>query len=131
LYGEAINEYDREREFLSSSDHALRERAMIELDQKTGAAYLRKGDTENAEKYFKRALKKFEERIVKGADDPFTKYYIACLYALQGDADKAITALAETFTQLRALNTVRAKSDPDFDGIRDNPRFQELLNTTE
>jgi serine/threonine protein kinase/tetratricopeptide (TPR) repeat protein len=127
LYSEAINEYEKEREFLSSSDHALRERTLIELDQKTGAAYFRKGDSENTEKYFKRALKKYEERLVKGSDDPFTKYYIACLYALKGDADKAITALKETFTQLRALNTVRANNDPDFETIRDDPRFIKLL----
>jgi serine/threonine protein kinase/tetratricopeptide (TPR) repeat protein len=131
LYSEAINEYEKEREFLSSSDHALRERSLIELDQKTGAAYLRKGDPESAEKYFKRALKKFDERLVKGTDDPFTKYYIACLYALKGDADQAINMLSETFIQLRALNTVRAKTDPDFDGIRDDPRFHELIGATE
>jgi non-specific serine/threonine protein kinase len=131
IYGEAINEYEKEREFLSSSDHALRERTFIELDQKTGAAYLRKGDKANAEKYFKRALKKYDERMIKGTDDPFTKYYIACLYALQNDADKAIKALQETFVHLRALNTVRAKSDPDFDNIRDDPRFVELVNNSD
>lgn len=127
LYGEAIHEYEKEREFLSSSDHALRERSLIELDQKTGAAYFRKGDTANAEKHFKRALKKYDERMVKGTDDAFTKYYIACLYALQGDAENAIKLLQETFKHLRALNTVRAKSDPDFDSLRDDPRFLELL----
>jgi hypothetical protein len=65
--------------------------------------------------------------MAKGSDDPFTKYYIACLYALKGDAEKAINALKETFTKLRAFNTVRAKNDPDFDSLRDDPRFIELI----
>jgi serine/threonine protein kinase/tetratricopeptide (TPR) repeat protein len=126
-YDEAIAEYNREVDFLASSDHALRDRSMIELDQKLGAAYLRKGMTEESEKHLKRGLKKFEERLGRGAADPFTKYYIACLYALRGDADNANKYLSESLDRLRTLNTIRAKSDPDFDSLRDDPRFHEIL----
>ena len=100
---------------------------MIELNQKLGAAYLKIGRKEEAERHFKIAVKGFEERQAKGADDPFTKYYVACLYALVGDADRAIKYLEETFTDLRVLNTLRAKLDPDFDSIRSDPRFQHLI----
>jgi tetratricopeptide (TPR) repeat protein/TolB-like protein len=126
-YDEAIAEYERELSFLGSSDHALRDRSMIELDQKLGAAYLRKGMREEAEKHFKRGLKKFEERLGRGAGDPFTKYYIACLYALQGDADNAIKYLTASLERLRELNTIRAKNDPDFESLRDDPRFREII----
>ncbi|HSF24025.1 MAG TPA: FlgO family outer membrane protein [Blastocatellia bacterium] len=126
-YDEAIGEYNRELGFLASSDHALRDRSMIELDQKLGAAYLRKGMKEEAEKHFKRGLKKFEERLGRGAADPFTKYYIACLHALRGDADNAIKYLTESLERLRTLNTIRAKSDPDFESLRDDPRFREIV----
>jgi tetratricopeptide (TPR) repeat protein len=126
-YDEAIQEYQRELEFLSSSDHALRERSLVELNQKLGAAYLRKGMDELAERHFKLALKKFDERLARGAEDPYTKYYIACLHALRGDADQAIKYLEETFVHLRALNTVRARTDPDFDRIKDDPRFRQLI----
>jgi serine/threonine protein kinase/tetratricopeptide (TPR) repeat protein len=126
-YDDAIREYQRELEFLSSSDHALRERSLVELNQKLGAAYLRKGMDEDAERHFKLALKKFEERTARGADDPYTKYYIACLHALRGDADRAIKYLEETFVHLRALNTVRARTDPDFDRIKDDSRFQQMV----
>jgi serine/threonine protein kinase/tetratricopeptide (TPR) repeat protein len=126
-YDEAIGEYNRELEFLTSSDHALRDRSMIELDQKFGAAYFRKGMQEEAEKHFKRGLKKFEERLGRGAADPFTKYYIACLHALRGDADSAIKYLTESLERLRTLNTIRAKSDPDFESLRDDPRFREII----
>lgn len=126
-YDDAIREYQRELDSLMSSDHALRDRHLIELDQKLGAAYLRQGMTEAAQRHFKRAIKKFEERQAKGADDPFTKYYAACVHALQGEADRAIKLLGETLKELRAFNTVRAANDPDFDSLRDDPRFKELF----
>jgi eukaryotic-like serine/threonine-protein kinase len=126
-YDEAISEYEREMEFLLASDHALRDRTMIELDQKIGAAYLRKGMAEEADDHFKRARAKFEGLLVRGADDPHTKYYIACLYALEGDADNAVRYLEESIRHLRKINTLRAKTDPDFDSIRDDPRFIQLI----
>ena len=126
-YDDAIREYERELDFLMSSDHALRDRHLIELDQKMGAAYLRKGMKVAAERHFKRGLKKFEERLAKGADDPFTKYYVACLYALQGDIERAIKLFEETLPHMREYNIVRAKTDPDLEALSDDPRFRDLL----
>jgi serine/threonine protein kinase/tetratricopeptide (TPR) repeat protein len=126
-YDEAIAEYEREVAFLASSDHALRDRSMIELDQKLGAAYFRKGMNEESEKHLKQGLKKFEERLGRGAADPFTKYYIACLYAIRGDADNAIKYLTESLGRLKILNTLRAKGDPDFESLREDARFRELI----
>jgi len=125
-YDEAIAEYERELEFLKTSDHALRDRSLTELEQKLGAAYQRKGMTEEAEQHFKSALKRYEHRIGKGGDDPFTKYYIACLYSLKGDADHALKYLKESLGPLKEINTLRARSDPDFENIRDDSRFREL-----
>jgi serine/threonine protein kinase/tetratricopeptide (TPR) repeat protein len=126
-YDEAIQEYQRELEFLNSSDHALRDRSLTELEQKLGAAHLRKGEVEEAEKHFKQAIKRFEERLGKGSDDPFTKYYMACLYSLKGDADRALKCLSESLGPLKEINTIRAKSDPDFESIREDPRFRALM----
>lgn len=126
-FDEALREYMRELDFLSMSDHALRERTMIELNQKIGAAYFRKGMSEEAERYFRTAIKKYEERFRKGVDDPFTKYYIACVYALRGEKDQAIKYFQETLTHLRALNTLRAKIDPDLENLRDDPHFRQLI----
>jgi len=126
-YDEAISEYERELEFLSSSDHALRDRSMIELEQKLGAAYVRKGMQDEAETHFKNAIKRFEHRLGKGSDDPYTKYYVANLYALKGDSDKAIKYLGESIGVLKAINTLRAKSDPDFESLHSDPRFKQLI----
>ncbi len=126
-YDDAIREYRRELDFLTMTDHALRERTMIELNQKLGSALLRRGETEEAERHFNLAIKKFDERVSKGADDPATKYYMACLYALKGDRERAIKYFEETLERLRDINIVRARKDPDFETLRDDPKFLKLI----
>jgi serine/threonine protein kinase/tetratricopeptide (TPR) repeat protein len=127
-YDEAIGEYERELEFLKSSDHALRDRSLTELEQKLGAAYLRKDMPEQAEQHFHSAIKRFEQRLGKGSDDPFTKYYMACLYSLKGETDRALKYLGDSLSSLRAINTLRAKSDPDFENLREDQRFRDLIS---
>ena len=83
--------------------------------------------TEEAETHFKNAIKRFEQRLGKGSDDPYTKYYIACLYSLRGDTDRALKYLGDSLASLKAINTLRAKTDPDFENIRGDSRFTQLL----
>jgi non-specific serine/threonine protein kinase len=127
-YDEAIREYERELAFVSSSDHALRERMTIEVAQKLGAAWLRKGGRDAAERYFDLALRSFKARVGRGADDPYTRYYIAALHALNGDPDLAFESLERSFASLGAPNRVRAPLDPDFESLRGDPRFQALVD---
>lgn len=126
-YQDAIKEYERELAFLASNDHALGERTSIELYQKLAAAYIAQGKREEAARYVHLATKGFERRRAKGADDPFTKYYIAGLYALEGDRDRALRYLEESSKKLAAINAVRARTDPDFESVRDDPRFQAIV----
>ena len=126
-YADALVLFERQVAALESSDHALKERSLIELSVKIGATYWRMDRTEEAERHFDRALKAFERRLARGADDPFTKYYIAAMCALRGDADQALRYLKETLEHLPALNRTRAGLDPDFDGLRTDPRFTGLL----
>lgn len=126
-YDDALREYNYELSFLLASDHALRDRAMIELDQKMGAACLRKSLQKEAAQHFENGIKRFEALVAKGSDDPYTKYYMAALYALRGDADQALGYLEESLAAVRASNVLRARIDPDFESLRDNPRFQKLI----
>jgi tetratricopeptide (TPR) repeat protein/predicted Ser/Thr protein kinase len=126
-FDEAIREYQREMMFLSSSDHALKDRTLIELNQKLGAAFLRSGEAEEAQRHFKVAVRSYEDRVAKGADDPSTKYYVACLWALRGEADRAIRYLSESAAVLPALTRRRARTDPDLESLQDDPRFAELV----
>lgn len=122
-HDDALREYERELAFIGSSDHALRERTNIELNVKIGAAWHRLRRPEDAERHFQRALKAFEARVARGADDPFTRYYIACLHALRGDPDRALDSLDRVARKLPALTAARIVRDPDLDSLRDLPQF--------
>jgi serine/threonine protein kinase/tetratricopeptide (TPR) repeat protein len=122
-YADAIAEYERGMAFLQTSDHALKERSVMELDIKLGAAYHREGQMEEARRHLDRALKTFDARVAKGADDPFTRYYIVDLHAIRGDVDRAFDSLERVFALQPALTAARIVRDPDLAGLRDDPRF--------
>ncbi len=117
-YAEAISEYQAELLFLTAVDHVLKERALIELHQKMGAAYLKLGQRLDAERHLKTAIRSFEDRLTSGADDAQTKYYAAVAYALSGNLEHAVKYLEQTFTKLGPLNRKRVMSDPDLEAVR-------------
>jgi non-specific serine/threonine protein kinase len=129
-HDQAIGEFQKEIDSFAASDHALRERSLIELYEKQGAAYLGKGNLDLAEAKFAVAIKLYGERLARGADDPFTRYYMACLYSLRGETDQAIKLLEKTISEVREISIVRASTDPDFDNIRSEPAFQALVGST-
>jgi tetratricopeptide (TPR) repeat protein len=122
-HDEAIREYRRELELLAVGEHLLRERTSIELQQKLGAAYRRKGDLEAAEPYETTAIRLFEARLANGADDPATRYYMAVLYGLRGEAEAAQRHLESPLKALPAFTRWRVPRDPDFDPVRASLRF--------
>ena len=122
-YEGALREYERELVFVGASDHALRERTQLELNIKIGAAYLRLGRGDDAERHFARALKSFDARVANGADDPFTRYYVGTLHALRGEPDRALDSLERVARVLPRLTASRARVDVDLESLRDDPRF--------
>ncbi len=126
-YDEALKEYERELAFINSSDHALRERTNIELNVKVGAAYHRQGRPEEAARHFGRALKAFEARVSRGADDPATRYYIVTMLALRGEIELALDSLERVARIQPALTRARAAIDPDLAPLHEQPRFQEIV----
>jgi non-specific serine/threonine protein kinase len=125
-YADAIREYERGLAFVASSDHALKERTSIEITMKLGAAYHRWGRAEEAARFFDRAMKAFEHHVAKGADDPYTRYYIACLLALRGETDRALDMLERVHHSLPALTAARVRRDPDLENLKGDPRFDAL-----
>jgi serine/threonine protein kinase/tetratricopeptide (TPR) repeat protein len=117
-YEEAIKEYQSELLFLTASDHVLKERALIELHQKLGAAYLRLGRMSDAERHLRVAVRNFDERVARGADDAQTKYYAAIAHALRGDIGRAVTFIEQTWPKLGPLNRRRVAHDPDLAAVR-------------
>jgi serine/threonine protein kinase/tetratricopeptide (TPR) repeat protein len=116
-HDEAIREYRRELDFVSLTDHALRERTTIELCQKLAAAYQRKADMENAQTYFDRAVRAFNQRLAGGADDPYTRYYMAALHAMRGDTEAARRHLEKPLAEIGVFARWRLERDPDFDAV--------------
>jgi tetratricopeptide (TPR) repeat protein len=127
-YDEALREYERELAFIGAGDHALRERTQLELNIKIGAVYLQQGRRDEAERHFGRALKSFDSRVANGADDSFTRYYVACLHALRGDRERALESLERVAKVNPELTAARARVDVDLASLRDEPRFQALLS---
>jgi tetratricopeptide (TPR) repeat protein/predicted Ser/Thr protein kinase len=124
---EALEYLERERRFLQQVDHALRNRTMIELHQRIGSAHLHLGHAEEARAAFQTALGLFEERLRLGADDPFTRFYVAGIHALRGEPEQALSSLGRAVRMRRRFTVARARIEPEFASLRGDPRFRELV----
>jgi len=128
-YDDAIAEYYREIVFARQSDHALKERMLIEVYQKLTSAYVRQGNMDDAREAFGHVTQGFEGRLANGADDPFTRYYVACAHAMMGDRLRALDHLRVAIEGRRNFNGARARVEIDFESLRDDPGFQELVGS--
>ncbi len=59
--------------------------------------------------------------------DAGVRYNVACLYALEDQADEAIKCL-ERAVDAGFGNRDWIEQDPDLDSLREHPRFQRLLD---
>jgi len=101
-----------------------------------GYAYYQVGKTQEAEYYFKQQIKYCEESIKLGrqyAQNKWAQYDLAGVYAFLGDKEKAYQYLDEinkkNFYPLWWVTLF--KHDPLFDSIRDEERFQKILQNVE
>ena len=76
------------------------------------------------------AIKEFNKALEKDSRSEMIHYGIASAYALAGDKSRAITALQEAI-QLNEKNRIYAQNDPDFDSIRDEHEFIQLVEPEE
>src|SRR5215831_14382215 len=128
-YDDAIAEYYREIVFARQSDHALKERMLIEVYQKLTSAYVRQRSMDDAREAFGHVTQGFEGRLANGADDPFTRYYVACAHAMMGGRLRALDHLRVAIEGRRNFNGARARVEIDFESLRDDPGFQELVGS--
>jgi TolB-like protein/predicted Ser/Thr protein kinase len=124
---EAIEHFERERAFLERVQHALRNRILIELSMRTGAAHARAGHEEQARAALALALDAFEQRVRLGADDPFTRYYAACVHAVRGERTLALDSLQKAAQKRRRFTLARARIEPEWEALRADPAFVALL----
>jgi TolB-like protein len=126
-HAEALEYFEREIDFLGRTQHALRNRILVELNARLGGAYLRLGQPEKAQAVFDVALESFERRVRLGADDAFTRYYAAAVHALRGDAEPALAFLERALSQQPAFTAARVGIEPEFDRLRSDRRLRKLL----
>jgi tetratricopeptide (TPR) repeat protein/predicted Ser/Thr protein kinase len=127
---EALEAYERELSFLRRVDHALKDRAVIELHTRIGSAHRALGRPEEARRALMLAVGAFEDRLRVGADEPFTRYYVAAAWALLGEPARALDVLEAAAAMRRAYVVERARIDPDLESLRSEPRFTRLLSST-
>jgi tetratricopeptide (TPR) repeat protein len=112
-------------------DHALKDRAVIELHARIGSAHLALGRADEGRAALRLSVAAFEERLRFGADEPFSRYYAAGAWALLGEPGRALDVLEAAAAMRRAYVTERARIDPDFESLRSEPRFQKLISLAE
>jgi TolB-like protein/tRNA A-37 threonylcarbamoyl transferase component Bud32/cytochrome c-type biogenesis protein CcmH/NrfG len=125
-HAEALHQFGRELDFLRRVDHALRARIFIELHQRMGEARLRLGDEAPGRAALELALEAFERRVRSGADDPSTRYYAACAYALQGETACALDCLEKAAAVRPRFTLARARVESALETLRGEPRFRAL-----
>lgn len=126
-YDDAIAECYRELVFLRQSNHLLKDRTMIEVDQKLVSAYVRQGNLADARKFFDEVINSFDIRLATGADDPFTRYYMACACAMMNEKERAFEHLQKAIEGKPNFNSARARVEIDFESLRSDPRFKALV----
>jgi len=71
-----------------------------------------------------RAMEWAEKSLAIDPSDPTIRYNMGCFYALAGNADRAFECLKGSITSRSWV-----EHDPDLEPIRDDPRYQQLLES--
>jgi len=111
-YDEALADYNRSLELRPDHPDTLTNR---------GLAYAK------LERYDE-ALADFNRSLELRPDDSGTLYNLACLFSLWGKTDDALTYLEKAIDKDKKYRE-KAKTDKDFDNIRDDPRFKKLIES--
>ena len=79
------------------------------------------GEVERSREWIQRAM-------LLDPDNLNMRYNVACSFALSDDTNEAIDTLGPWFEVVNSATRIRhAEADPDFDSLRDDPRFKEML----
>jgi serine/threonine protein kinase/Flp pilus assembly protein TadD len=74
-----------------------------------------------------KALEWAAKALALDPEEPITLYNVACMYALQGEAEQAMDCL-ERAVKYGFAHKAWIENDSDFNSIRQHPRYKELLS---
>jgi tetratricopeptide (TPR) repeat protein len=109
-YDEALADYNRSLKVRPDNPDTLTNR---------GNTYTKLGKYDEALADYNRSLK-------VRPDDPATLYNLACLFSLWGKTDDTLAYLKKAIDKSKKYSEM-ARTDKDFDNIRDGPRFKKLI----
>jgi len=120
--GTAYRELKRYDDALADYNRAL------ELIPNEPVAFNSRGVTYAELERYDEALADFNHSLGLRPDNPYTLFNLACLFSLMGRTDESLANLEKAIL-LDKENREKAKTDKDFDNIRDDPRFKKLMES--
>jgi len=111
-YKESLADYNRSLELRPDNPDTLTNRGITYSD---------------LERY-EESLADFNRSLELKPDDPGTIYNVACLFSLQRKTDDALAYLEKAIKSNEKYREM-AKTDNDFDNIREDPRFKKLIES--
>lgn len=117
----ALGELQKDHEALAAYDQALQLKPNWPTVQNNRAAMLMKLQR------YPEAIAACNQAIAIKPDEPALWYNKACCYGMQGDVDRALENLQQAIHRNQQTYQQLAKTDADFDPIRQNPRFQQII----
>ena len=119
--GVALGSLGRYKEAISSYDKAL------ELKPDDDEAWTSRGVALGNLGRYEEAISSYDKALELKPDKDEIWYNKACCYALQANLEAAVKNLSRAIALAPDKNREMAKTDSDFDSIRDNEAFQALL----
>ncbi|MFQ5747652.1 MAG: tetratricopeptide repeat protein [Gemmatimonadota bacterium] len=75
-----------------------------------------------------RGLEWVDRAVARFPDDAMVLHNAACVYARAGETDRALDAIESRIRAAPMMYRAWIEHDPDFDPIRDHPRFRKILD---
>lgn len=119
--GDALGNLGRNEEAIASYDQALK------LKPDDHQAWNNRGYALDELGRFEETIASYEQALKFKPDYHLAWYNKACCYALQGNIEKALENLQKAMNLSHEKCCEWVKSDSDFDSIRQNERFQTLI----
>ena len=146
MYKEALADFNRSLKLKPDDATALANRGGVNVDLKKYdeafvdlnraleltpdkyVALVNRGILYTALRKYDEALVDFNRSLELNPDNPEIFYNLACLFSLWGKIDEALAYLGKAIA-LNEKSREKAKTDTDFDNIRDDPRFKKLMES--